>query len=91
MILINGIELPQESEAIRLEPASYLDRAVHSYSEEDDILIYYIPTLIECFEEQGMTTEEAWDWFNYNTLGMCGYSHYPVFLDEDEDIWEAGA
>ena len=88
MILINEIELPLETQAIRLEPSEDLDKAVYSYSEEDDILTYHIPTLLDCFIAQGMTWEEAWDWFNYNTLGTYA-PNYPNFLDEDGDIWEA--
>lgn len=87
MILINGIELPLETQAIRLEPAEYLDKAVHSYSEDDDILTYYIPTLLDCFVDEGMTYAEAWDWFNYNTLGTYA-PNYPNFLDEEGEIWE---
>jgi len=84
MIVINGIELPQETKAIRLEPAGQLDAAVYAYSAERDILIYFAPTLINIFVEEGMTEEEAWEWFYYNTLGTSA-ANYPVFIDHEKE------
>jgi hypothetical protein len=82
MIIINGIELPQETMAIRLEPSKYLDAAIHSYSSEKDVLIYYVPTLISSFIDQGMTESEAWEWFHYNTLNTH-IANYPIFIDHN--------
>ena len=87
MVVINGIKLPQDTKAIRLEPAEQLDTAVFSYSPERDILVYFTPTLISCFMEQGMTEEEAWEWFHYNTLGTS-VANYPVFIDSDKEEYQ---
>lgn len=83
MIVINGIKIPEETNSIKLEPSPSLDRAVVAYDVDKDILIYQIETLIECYIEEGMTEEEAWDWFTYNTIGTGHYvENYPNFISE---------
>ena len=84
MIKINNIELPDETNAIRLEPASDLDEAVVGYDIERDVLMYSSEILVLCFQNMGMSHEEAWEWFYYNTLNIY-LDHYPVFLDNDGD------
>ena len=81
-MVINGIEIPDDTQALKLEPSPHLDRAVVGYDKDEDLLIYDSETLIECFVEQGMTDEEAWDWFNYNTLGTYAKG-YPKFIFEE--------
>lgn len=81
MASINGINIPDDTNAVKLEPASYLDKAVIEYDSINDVLIYDTATLIKCFVEMGMTEEEAWDWFNYNTLGTT-FKGYPKFIFE---------
>lgn len=85
-MVINGIEIPDDTQALKLEPSPHLDRAVVGYDKDEDLLIYDSETLIECFVEQGMTDEEAWDWFNYNTLGTYAKG-YPKFIFE-ENTWQ---
>ena len=80
MIIINGFKLPDNTNAIKLEPSS-LDVAVIGYNEKKDVLIYHANILIDCFMHQGMTEDEAWEWFNYNTLGAIT-SNYPSFVYE---------
>ena len=83
MIVINGIKIPGDTNSIKLEPSSSLDRAVVAYDVDKDILIYQIETLIECYMEGGMTEEEAWDWFSYNTVRTGHYvENYPNFISE---------
>tara|TARA_Y100000592_G_scaffold100310_1_gene179667 strand:- start:6572 stop:6829 length:258 start_codon:yes stop_codon:yes gene_type:complete len=83
MIVINGIEIPRDTNAIKLEPSPQLDKAVVEYDREKDILVYHVDTLISCFVEQGMSTEEAWEWFDYNTLRTGDYiKNYPNFIYE---------
>ena len=81
MIVINGIKIPEDTKSIKLEPSSSLDKAVVEYDKESDVLIYDVETLIKCFIEEGMTEEEAWEWFNYNTLGTS-VKGYPKFICE---------
>ena len=85
MIKINGITLPENTGAIKLEPSSLLDKAVIKYDKEKDILVYSAEILIECFQESGMTEEEARDWFSYNTLRTGDYvKQYPEFIFEND-------
>ena len=81
MLKINGIIIPEDTGAIKLEPSKLLDKAVVKYNKEKDILQYSVEILIECFQESGMTYEEAWDWFNHNTLGVQ-VEGYPEFIFE---------
>ncbi len=85
MIKINGIVLPDNTGAIKLEPSTLLDKAVVRYDKEKDILYYSVEVLLECFQEQGMTEEEARDWFSYNTLRTGDYvKQYPEFIYEED-------
>ena len=85
MIIINGITLPENTGAIKLEPSSLLDKAVVKYDKEKDVLVYSAEILIECFQEDGMTEEEARDWFSYNTLRTGDYvKQYPEFIFEND-------
>ena len=84
MILINGIKIPEDTKALKLEPSPKLDIAVVAYDEEKDILVYDVQTLIECYIDGGMTEEEAWDWYSYNTVRTGYYvKNYPRFVYEE--------
>lgn len=83
-MLINGIEIPEDTNSIKLEPSPSLDKAVIAYDADKDILVYDVETLITCFIEGGMTEEEAWDWFSYNTVRTGNYvKNYPRFVYEE--------
>lgn len=85
MFIINGFKLPENTRAVKLEPSPSLDKAVVKYDKEKDILYYSVEVLIECFQEDGMTYEEAWDWFNYNTVRTGDYvKQYPEFIYEED-------
>jgi hypothetical protein len=85
MIKINGITIPENTGAIKLEPSNLLDKAVIKYDKEKDILYYSVEVLIECFQESGMTEEEAWEWFHYNTLRTANHvANYPEFIYKKE-------
>ena len=84
MIIINGIKIPEDAKAIKLEPSPSLDKAIVAYDIDNDILIYDVETLIECYVEGGMTEEEAWDWYSYNTVRTGYYvKNYPRFIHEE--------
>ena len=85
MIKINGITIPEDTDAIKLEPSNLLDKAVVKYDKERDILYYSVDILIQCFQESGMSYEEAWEWFHYNTLRTANYvANYPEFIYEKD-------
>lgn len=84
MIFINNVELPEDTNSVRLEPCEELDKAVIGYDQDEDKLIYSVDTLLSCFEAMGMTLQDAWEWFLYNTLRTGDYvENYPIFIDED--------
>ena len=83
-MFINGIEIPDDTQALKLEPSPELDIAIIEYDEENDILVYDVETLIECYVNKGMTYEEAWDWYSYNTVRTGNYvKNYPRFVYEE--------
>ena len=48
-----------------------LDDAILGTSE-DGILIYNYDSLIDAFEKQGMDTDEAREWIDFNVLPLMG-------------------
>ena len=83
MIIINGIQFPENSNAIILEPRDCHSPAIIRYDDERDIAIYserlFLMSLMTCHE---FTYTQAIEWYSYNTLGTK-IDHYPVFIDED--------
>jgi len=81
MILINGIEVPEDTRSIKLEPSPELDKAIVKYDKTNDILIYDTKSLVKLFMKQGLTEAEAYEWFHYNTLRTADYvKNYPNFI-----------
>ena len=83
MIVINGIEFPDDSEAMILEPREYHSPAIVSYDKERDVAIYserlFLMSLMICNE---YSYAQAIEWYSFNTLGMS-MKNYPVFIDDD--------
>ena len=83
MIIINGIEFPENSNAIILEPRSCHSPAIINYDYERDVALYserlFLMSLMEC---QDFTHTQAIEWYAYNTLGTR-LEHYPIFINED--------
>lgn len=83
MILINGIEFPDDSEAIILEPREHHSPAIISYDKERDVAIYserlFLMSLMVC---NGFTYSQAIEWYSFNTLAVS-MKNYPVFIDDD--------
>ncbi len=48
-----------------------LDECILGYSN-DGLLIYSYQKMVEFFCEDGMTQEEAYEWIDYNILGLVG-------------------
>jgi hypothetical protein len=49
---------------------------------QEDIICYDYDKCIEIFMEQGMTHEEALEWFDYNTIGSWVGDTTPCFLEK---------
>lgn len=62
--------------------ADGLDEAVIGWEENSGRLIYSVTKCIDCLMEQGMTDEEATEYFYYNV--SCAYvgEQTPIFCTE---------
>ena len=66
------------------------DNAIRGYGSRinmADCLIYDVDTIIDNLSTNGMTHEEALEWFDYNIIGAWMGDSSPVFLyefNEDE-------
>ena len=79
--------LKDGSQAIVLEPRVYHDSAILGYSLEEDRFMYSKQQFLEQLAEQGMTYEEAIEYYHYNTIGTYA-KNYPVFLDTEDELIE---
>ena len=83
MIIINGIEFPENSNAIILEPRRCHSPAIINYDYERDVALYserlFLMSLMEC---QDFTYTQAIEWYAFNTL-ETKLKHYPIFINED--------
>ena len=89
MIVINGIEFPEHTNATLLEPRTIYDYAIIGYDSARDIAIYSERLLLmSCC--QFMTYFEALENYSYNVIGASKYhKNYPVFINEDgEEEWK---
>ncbi len=69
----------------RLEPRSFYDKhivGVCHRSGEDPALVYSMPGILNSHVEEGMTLDEALEWFRYNTLDACDGRGRPIFIDQ---------
>ena len=62
--------------------ADGLDEAVIGWEENSGRLIYSVTKCIECLMEQGMTDEEATEYFYYNVAGAYMGEQTPIFCTE---------
>lgn len=53
---------------------------------QPDILAYDVNKCIQILMDQGMTDEEAIDYFDYNVVGSWVGKETPIFVRENEDI-----
>jgi len=77
-------KLNDNSCAILLEPRKYHDSSIIGYNKKEDRFMYDMYQFIEQLSDQGMSSEEAYEWFSFNTLGTY-VSNYPIFLDSEDD------
>lgn len=73
------------------------DEAIIGISEEfgnEPRIIYDKSKMLEILENQGMTLEEAIEYYDFNILGLYVSNQNPIFLDisikpkKTEDNWE---
>jgi len=66
-----------------LEPRSEFDAALIGFGEQfgrSNVAIYDTEKVVRVLKKQGMTTEEAIEFFEFNILGSCIGEQMPVFL-----------
>jgi len=80
-------KLYEYSSAILMEPREYHDSSILAYNSKEDRFMYCMENFLEQLTTQGMSSEEAYEWFHYNTLGTY-VSNYPVFLDSEGNYIE---
>lgn len=69
--------------AALLEPRSEFDSALIGFGEQfgsSNFAIYDTEKVIGVLKKQGMTVEEALEFFEFNILGSCMGEQMPVFL-----------
>jgi len=52
---------------------------------QPDIAVYSIPKVLEVLQEDGMTYEEAVEYFEFNTLGAWVGEETPMWMQPHED------
>ncbi|WP_425263832.1 hypothetical protein [Vibrio owensii] len=68
--------------------ADGLDDALVGISSSDDEVynaVYSVEKCIKAFEEQGMTREEAEEYFEFNTRGSYMGPGTPIYIDTLDD------
>ena len=70
-------------EVVVLEPREQFDQAIVGWVErfnQPAIICYDVKKVINSFVENGMTEEDAWEWYSYNTVGAWFGENTPCFL-----------
>lgn len=57
------------------------DKAIIGVEQKEGAVIYSLRKLIEVLCEDGMSEEEAWDWYDYNIEGIRGNINFFVCND----------
>ena len=47
---------------------------------QQDVVVYDKAKVVECFEAQGMTCEEAWEYAEFNTFGAWVGDQTPIWM-----------
>jgi hypothetical protein len=74
-------------EYVRLEPREHFDPCIVGVVQRfsDTVLLYSKRAVLASFVAQGMTEEEAQEYFDYNTVGGWFGDGTPVFLMDDRE------
>ncbi len=73
-----------DCEAMRLEPREFYDPFIVGVAyrfHDGPILAYNLPGILRAHVAEGMTAEEAEEFFTFNTLGAWVGDGTPMFLD----------
>jgi hypothetical protein len=70
-----------DPEAMLMEPREYYDKCIVGTTYDGSKVIYDTHLVLQSLmEDQGMTDEEALDWFEYNMLGSYLGEGTPIFM-----------
>ena len=70
-----------DPEAFLMEPREYYDKCIIGMTYDGGKVIYdTFLVLKSLMQDQGMTDEEALDWFEYNMLGSYMGEGTPIFM-----------
>jgi hypothetical protein len=70
-----------DPEAMLMEPREYYDKCIVGMAYDGSKVIYDTLLVVQSLmEDQGMTDEEALDWFEYNMLGSYVGEGTPIFM-----------
>jgi len=70
-----------DPEALLMEPREYYDKCIVGMTYDGSKVIYDTHLVLQSLmEDQGMTNEEAVDWFEYNMLGSYLGDGTPIFM-----------
>lgn len=70
-----------DPEAMLMEPREYYDKCIVGMTYDGSKVIYDTLSVLQSpMEDQGMTDEEALDWFEYNMVGYYVGDGTPVFM-----------
>ena len=73
-----------DPEAMLMEPREYYDPCIIGMTYDGSKVIYdTLSVLKSLMKDQGMTDEEALDWFEYNMLGSYMGEGTPIFMMRD--------
>ncbi len=70
-----------DPEALLMEPREFYGKCIVGMTYDGSKVIYDAALVIQSLmEDQGMTDEEAVDWFEYNMLGSYLGDGTPIFM-----------
>jgi hypothetical protein len=74
------MELPEWSEALRMEPSNYYDVAIIGYEANKDRLIYDEDKIIDILiTKEEMSIEDAIEYYEFNINGSQG-ANFPIYI-----------
>jgi len=81
MTKFEDIEEYVGDEALLLEPRDQYDKCIVGSTYHGDCIVYDANLVIQSLiTDQGMTEEEALDWFEYNVIGSYMGDGTPIFI-----------
>ena len=84
MIMIDKI-LEYFNDETELIKADGFDDAIIGLEQQHMKLVYSVPLCIEVLVKEGMSVDDAIDYFEYNVRGSLTFEGSPLFVDTDWD------